>query len=80
MGTIASYNGYIIGQYIRANPRIDSFSAAGAVLFKRWPGFGRELFAVIMVMVLLFIMAAHIVGFQVMMIVSSRQRLATPRY
>ena len=72
MGTIATYNGYVIGQYIRANPKIDSFSAAGGVLFGKWPAFGRELFAAIMVMVLLFIMAAHVVGFQVMMIVSLR--------
>jgi hypothetical protein len=70
MGTIATYNGYVIGKFIKANPTVDSFSTAGEVLFKIWPRFGRELFAAIMVAVLLFIMAAHIVGFQVMMIVS----------
>jgi hypothetical protein len=73
MGAIATYNGYVIGQYIRANPTIDSFSAAGAILFKRCPRFGRELFGGVLICVLLFIMAAHVVGFQVMMIVSGKQ-------
>jgi hypothetical protein len=71
MGSIATYNGYVIGQYSRAHPSVHSFAGAGATLFKRCPKFGAGLFATIMICVLIFIMAAHVVGFQVMMIVSS---------
>src|SRR6202012_2225238 len=44
-------------------------ATAGAVLFKNHPKFGRYLFSVSETCVLLFVMAAHVVSFKIMMAV-----------
>jgi hypothetical protein len=64
LGILATYNGYVIGQFKLANPAVHTMAAAGYLLFGR---IGREVFNIAQVLVLVFIMAAHITAFTVMM-------------
>lgn len=68
MGALATYSAYMIGQFIKKYPQARDFSQAGAILFGKHARWGREIFGVVMIIVLLMIMAAHVVAFQIMMI------------
>ncbi|EXJ85496.1 hypothetical protein A1O1_05860 [Capronia coronata CBS 617.96] len=64
LGAMASYSGYVIGQFKIRYPHIHSMGCAGEVLFGRWGGeilgWGQFLFYV-------FIMGSHILTFSIMM-------------
>ncbi|EXJ92563.1 hypothetical protein A1O3_01115 [Capronia epimyces CBS 606.96] len=64
LGAMASYSGYVIGQFKQCYPQVHSMGCAGEVLFGRWGGeilgWGQFLFYV-------FIMGSHILTFSIMM-------------
>ncbi|KAM0542877.1 hypothetical protein ACHAPJ_012600 [Fusarium lateritium] len=60
MGAIATYTGYIIGQYKIKHPHITSMADAGGVLLGP---IGQEIVGVAQLLLLVFIMASHIVVF-----------------
>jgi amino acid permease len=64
LGAMASYSGFVIGQFKQRYPHIHSMGCAGEVLFGRWGGeilgWGQFLFYV-------FIMGSHILTFSIMM-------------
>ncbi|KAL2395899.1 N amino acid transport system protein [Exophiala dermatitidis] len=64
LGAMASYSGYVIGQFKVRYPHIHSMGCAGEVLFGRWGGeilgWGQFLFYV-------FVMGSHILTFSIMM-------------
>jgi amino acid permease len=62
LGLLASYTGYIIGQFKWTHPHISSMADAGEVLMGR---FGRELFGTAQLLFLVFIMSSHILTFTV---------------
>ncbi|KAJ5156135.1 hypothetical protein N7492_008938 [Penicillium capsulatum] len=64
LGLLASYTGYVIGQYKIRHPHISSIADAGEVLMGR---FGRELFTFANILFLVFIMASHLLTFTVAM-------------
>ncbi|KAF2665696.1 amino acid transporter [Microthyrium microscopicum] len=70
-GLLACYTGTVYGQYKLANPQIVSIADAGGILFgrlgPRWARFGHEFFGTAAMLVLVFIMAAHVIGFCLMM-------------
>ncbi|KAJ5673776.1 hypothetical protein N7462_009215 [Penicillium macrosclerotiorum] len=61
-GILASYTGYVIGQFKWRYPHISSMADAGEMLMGR---FGRELFGTAQLLFLVFIMASHILTFTV---------------
>ncbi|KAK5173159.1 uncharacterized protein LTR77_003281 [Saxophila tyrrhenica] len=62
LGLVATYTGYVIGQFKLAYPHIHNMADAGEVLFRPigWGGFGREFFGAAQVIFLIFIMGSHI--------------------
>lgn len=64
MGILATYTGYVIGQFKLAHPGIQNMGDAGFILFGR---VGREFIGFAQVIVLVFIMSAHITSFSIMM-------------
>lgn len=64
LGAMASYSGFVIGQFKLRYPHIHSMGCAGEVLFGRWGGeilgWGQFLFYV-------FIMGSHILTFSIML-------------
>lgn len=64
LGLIATYTGYVIGQFKQKYMHVHNFSDAGQMILGR---FGRELAEVSQALLLIFIMAAHIVTFSIMM-------------
>ncbi|CAG8924732.1 unnamed protein product [Penicillium salamii] len=62
LGLLATYTGYVIGQYKMRHPHISSMADAGEVLMGR---FGRELFGTGQLLFLIFLMASHILTFTV---------------
>lgn len=64
LGAMASYTGFVIGQFKMRHPHIHSMGCAGEVLFGHWGGeilgWGQFLFYV-------FIMGSHILTFSIMM-------------
>lgn len=62
LGFLATYTGYVIGQYKWRHPHISSMADAGEVLMGR---FGRELFGTGQLLFLIFLMASHILTFTV---------------
>jgi hypothetical protein len=74
MGVIAGYTGYIIGQFKLKHPACTSMADAGMILFGP---VGRELFGFGQLFVLVFIMAAHITSFAIMMNVLTHHATCT---
>lgn len=70
-GLIATYTGWVIGQFKLAHPTVHNMADAGQILFlplgARWANFGRRLFSAGSIMFLVFIMAAHILSFSIML-------------
>ncbi len=64
LGAMASYTGYVIGQFKLRYPHIHSFACAGEILFGKWGGriLGWSQFAFYV-----FIMGSHILTFSIMM-------------
>jgi hypothetical protein len=69
LGLVGLYNGKVYGDFKLAHPEITNMASAGRVLFKRHPKFGQYLFSASETCVLLFVMAAHVVSFKIMMAV-----------
>jgi hypothetical protein len=66
LGLLATYNGYVIGEFYLVHPTIKSMADAGYILFGS-SRIAREIFGFAQVMVLVFIMAAHVTSFVIMM-------------
>ena len=64
LGAIASYTGYVIGQFKIAYPHVHSMADAGFVLGGR---LGREILGFGQIMFLVLIMGSHILTFGIMM-------------
>ncbi|KAL4792198.1 transmembrane amino acid transporter protein-domain-containing protein [Aspergillus venezuelensis] len=64
MGLVASYTGYVIGQFKWRYPHVVSMADAGEVLLGR---FGREILFTGQMLFLIFLMASHILTFTVAM-------------
>jgi hypothetical protein len=64
LGILATYTGYVIGQFHQRYPHIQNLADAGEVLFG---AFGRELFGIGQLLFSIFIMGSHILTFSVMM-------------
>lgn len=62
LGIVATYTGYVIGQFKLAYPHIHNMADAGEVLFEPigWGSVGREVFGAAQVIFLIFIMGSHI--------------------
>lgn len=64
LGITATYTGWIIGEFKIAHPSVQSFADCGQLIFGT---IGREVFAVGQVLVLVFIMGAHVLSFAIAM-------------
>ncbi|KAL1967210.1 hypothetical protein VTN77DRAFT_3501 [Rasamsonia byssochlamydoides] len=64
LSAIATYTGYVIGQFKLRYPHVHSMADAGEVLLGRW---GRELLGNAQLLFLIFIMGSHVLTFSVMM-------------
>lgn len=62
MGALASYTGFVIGQFKARYPHITGMADAGEVLMG---AFGRELLGVGQMLLLIFLMASHVLTFTV---------------
>ncbi|KAJ6129382.1 hypothetical protein N7512_002162 [Penicillium capsulatum] len=69
LGLVATYTGYVIGQFKLRYPHVHSMADAGEVLFAPigLAPFGRELLGTAQLLFLIFIMGSHILTFTVMM-------------
>lgn len=67
LGIIATYTGYVIGQFKLAYPHIHNMADAGEVLFAPigMAKFGREFFGVAQMLLLVFIMGSHVLTFEI---------------
>ena len=61
---MATYTGYVIGQFKWRYPHIQSMADAGEVLMG---GFGRELFGIGQFLLIIFVSASHLLTFTVAM-------------
>jgi amino acid permease len=64
LGAMASYSGFVIGQFKLRHPHIHSFACAGDVLFGKW---GRRIIGWCQFAFYVFIMGSHILTFSIMM-------------
>ncbi|RPB14652.1 amino acid transporter [Morchella conica CCBAS932] len=64
LGIIATYTGYVLGQFKLRYPQVHTFAEAGEIIMG---GFGRELFATAQVLFLVFVMGSHILTFSIML-------------
>jgi amino acid permease len=64
LGIVASYTGYILGQFKLRHPHVSSIADAGEVILGP---FGREIFFTGHMLYLVFIMSSHILTFTVAM-------------
>jgi hypothetical protein len=64
IGLIATYTGFVYGQYKLRYPHIHSMADAGEQMLGSW---GREVFGVAQLIFFLFVMASHILTFSIMM-------------
>lgn len=62
IGLIATYTGYVIGQFKEKYPHVLSMADAGEVMMGR---FGRELLGIGQLLFLIFLMSSHILTFSV---------------
>lgn len=69
LGLLATYTGYVIGQFKLRYPHVHSMADAGEVLFGKlsMARFGREFMGTAQLLFLVFIMGSHILTFAVMM-------------
>ena len=64
LGALASYTGYVIGQFKLIHPEVHSMGDAGYLLFGR---FGQEFLGAGQLIFIVFIMGSHILTFSIMM-------------
>lgn len=64
LGILATYTGYVIGQFKLAYPHVHNMADAGEVMLG---AFGRELFGGAQILFLVFIMGSHVLTFSIMM-------------
>ena len=64
LGIIATYTGYVLGQFKLAYPHVHSMADAGEVLAGP---IGRELFGFAQIIFLVFVMGSHILTFSIML-------------
>jgi hypothetical protein len=64
LGLIATYTGWIIGEFKLAHPSVQSFADCGMLIAGP---IGREVMAVGQVLILIFIMGAHVLSFSIAM-------------
>lgn len=64
LGLVATYTGYVIGQFTLAYPHVHNIGDGGEVLFG---AIGRELFTFAQVVFLIFLMASHVLTFSIML-------------
>jgi amino acid permease len=64
LGVIATYTGWIIGEFKLAHPSVQSFADCGMLIAGP---IGREVLAVGQVLILIFIMGAHVLSFSIAM-------------
>lgn len=64
LGLLATYTGYVIGQFKWRYPHIQSMADAGEVLMG---SFGRELFGIGQFLLIIFVSASHLLTFTVAM-------------
>ncbi|KAL7271786.1 hypothetical protein RUND412_005437 [Rhizina undulata] len=64
LGIIATYTGYVLGQFRMRYPQIHTFAEAGYII---WGPVGREVFAGAQLLFLIFIMGSHILTFGIML-------------
>ncbi|CAG8902646.1 unnamed protein product [Penicillium egyptiacum] len=69
LGIVATYTGYVIGQFKLRYPQVHSMGDAGEVMFHPmgWARFGREFLGTAQLLFLIFVMGSHILTFSVMM-------------
>ncbi|KAL8903957.1 MAG: hypothetical protein Q9171_007215 [Xanthocarpia ochracea] len=64
LGAVATYTGYVIGQFKLAYPGVHNMADAGEVMLG---GIGREIFGAAQILFLIFVMGSHILTFSIMM-------------
>ncbi|KAJ6186700.1 hypothetical protein N7519_008001 [Penicillium mononematosum] len=69
LGIVATYTGYVIGQFKLRYPQVHSMGDAGEVMFHPMglARFGREFLGTAQLLFLIFVMGSHILTFSVMM-------------
>ncbi|KAK4497063.1 hypothetical protein PRZ48_011512 [Zasmidium cellare] len=69
IGIIATYTGYVIGQFRLRYPRVHSFADAGEILFEPlgWGKVGKEVFSAAQVIYAVFIMGSHLLTWTILM-------------
>ncbi|CAG8104657.1 unnamed protein product [Penicillium olsonii] len=69
LGVVATWTGYVIGQFKLRYPQVHSMADAGEVLFGPigWGKFGREFLGTAQLLFLIFVMGSHLLTFTVMM-------------
>ncbi|KAJ5781303.1 hypothetical protein N7457_006463 [Penicillium paradoxum] len=69
LGIVATYTGYVIGQFKLRYPQVHSMGDAGEILFRPLglPRFGREFMGTAQLLFLIFVMGSHLLTFTVMM-------------
>lgn len=69
LGIVATYTGYVIGQFKLRHPQVHSMGDAGEVMFHPMglARFGREFLGTAQLLFLIFVMGSHILTFSVMM-------------
>lgn len=74
LGVLAGYTGFIIGQFKEAFPQVASFADCGELIAGR---VGKEILAVCQVLLLVFIMAAHVLSFALAMNAITDHKMCT---
>ncbi|KAL8687922.1 MAG: hypothetical protein Q9218_006039 [Villophora microphyllina] len=64
LGALATYTGYVIGQFKLAYPRVHNMADAGEILLGP---IGREVFGIAQMLFIVFVMGSHILTFSIMM-------------
>ena len=64
LGILATYTGFVIGQFKLAYPQVHNMADAGYVMAGRW---GREIFGAAQILFLVFVMGSHILTFSIML-------------
>jgi len=64
LGVIATYTGWIIGEFKLAYPAVQTFADVGMMIAGP---IGREILATAQIMILIFIMGAHVLSFSIAM-------------
>ncbi|KAI4285585.1 MAG: hypothetical protein L6R35_004632 [Caloplaca aegaea] len=64
LGALATYTGYVIGQFKMAYPQVHNMADAGMIMLGPM---GREIFGIAQMLFIVFIMGSHILTFSIMM-------------